>query len=83
MKSRCLSWLFDCHRSHLPFRKLVPPFTLTEYQVKSRHYKWLLFITENLFKKILLISQVNARAYLRKGRYAPDLSGQVWTTISG
>ena len=51
MKSRCLSWLFDCHRSHMPFRKLVPPFTLTEYQVKSRHYKWPLLITENLFKK--------------------------------
>ena len=34
----------------------------TQYKVKLWHYKWLLLITENLF---------NARAYLRKERYAP------------
>ena len=42
-----------------------------QYKVKSRHFKWLLLRAENLFKNSYqYISQV-ARAYFRKGRYAP------------
>ena len=41
-----------------------------QYKVKSRHYKWLFLITENLFKKSFQFPK-HSRAYLRKGRYAP------------
>ena len=41
-----------------------------QYQVKSRHYKWLLLITEKFLKKPYQFHKY-ALAYLRKGRYAP------------
>ena len=38
-----------------------------QHQVKSRHYKWLLLMTEKKSYQFLKY----ARAYLRKRRYAP------------
>ena len=46
-----------------------------QYQVKSRHYKWLLLITEKFLKKPYQFHKY-ALAYLRKGRYAP--CGWTW-----
>ena len=40
-----------------------------QYKVKSRNYKWLL-ISQKIFYQFLKY----ARAYLRKGRYAPGLA---------
>ena len=42
-----------------------------QHKVKSRHYKWLLLIAENIFLKNATNFSKYARAYLRKGRYAP------------
>ena len=42
-------------------------------KVKSQHYKLLFPITENLLKKSYRFLKY-ARAYLRKGRYSPDLA---------
>ena len=43
-----------------------------QYKVKSRHYKWLLLITENILKHPTNFSTTHVRLCV-KGRYAPAL----------